>query len=132
MLNKMSDTKATSEVKALEGFYTMLQCEPSRAFYGLKHVAKAIEAQAVEVLLISDNLFRWVRVIFLLSSNRFDDRIQTIFVPFREPQRFAKFRLLGSSVFLLVYRWNSLRRNEIVWLHDVEFNLPRTTWLNLC
>lgn len=58
VLNKMSDTKALSEVKSLEAFYTMLQCEPAKAFYGLKHVQKAIEAQAVEVLLISDDLFR--------------------------------------------------------------------------
>lgn len=55
---KMSDTKAAGEVKKLEAFYTMLQCEPSRAFYGKKHVQKAVEAQAVETLLISDNLFR--------------------------------------------------------------------------
>lgn len=57
-MNKMSDTKALAEVKALESFYTTLQCEPAKAFYGTKHVAKAIEAQAVETLLISDNLFR--------------------------------------------------------------------------
>lgn len=57
-MNKMSDTKALAEVRALESFYTTLQCEPAKAFYGLKHVTKAIEAQAVETLLISDNLFR--------------------------------------------------------------------------
>jgi protein pelota len=55
---KMSDTKAAGEVKRLEAFYTMLQCEPARAFYGKKHVQAAVEAQAVETLLISDNLFR--------------------------------------------------------------------------
>jgi protein pelota len=55
---KMSDTKAAGEVKRLEAFYTMLQHEPARAFYGKKHVQKAVEAQAVETLLISDNLFR--------------------------------------------------------------------------
>lgn len=55
---KMSDTKAAGEVKRLEAFYTMLQCEPARAFYGKKHIQKAVEAQAVETLLISDNLFR--------------------------------------------------------------------------
>uniref|UniRef100_A0A1W7R9Z6 Protein pelota homolog n=1 Tax=Hadrurus spadix TaxID=141984 RepID=A0A1W7R9Z6_9SCOR len=55
---KLADTKAAGEVKALETFYTMLQNEPSRAFYGLKHVQKANEAQAIETLLISDNLFR--------------------------------------------------------------------------
>uniref|UniRef100_U5EV94 Protein pelota homolog n=1 Tax=Corethrella appendiculata TaxID=1370023 RepID=U5EV94_9DIPT len=55
---KMSDTKAAGEVKALENFYTILQSEPSKAFYGKKHVFKAAEAQAIETLLISDNLFR--------------------------------------------------------------------------
>lgn len=58
VLAKMSDTKAAGEVKRLEAFYTMLQCDPNRAFYGKKHVQKAIDAQAVETLLISDNLFR--------------------------------------------------------------------------
>lgn len=54
----MADTKASSEVRALESFYTMLQTEPAKAFYGTKHVEHANEAQAIEMLLISDNLFR--------------------------------------------------------------------------
>lgn len=58
VLSKMSDTKAASEVKRLEAFYQMLQIEPAKAFYGKKHVQRAIDAQAVETLLISDNLFR--------------------------------------------------------------------------
>ncbi|XP_018579916.1 protein pelota [Anoplophora glabripennis] len=58
VMAKISDTKAAGEVKALETFYTMLQCEPARAFYGKKHIEKANEAQAIETLLISDNLFR--------------------------------------------------------------------------
>nr|CAG4647097.1 EOG090X07BV [Megafenestra aurita] len=56
--SRMADTKAMAEVKALENFYTILQTEPSRAFYGLKHVLKANEGQAVDTLLVSDNLFR--------------------------------------------------------------------------
>ena len=31
---KLADTKAAGEVKALGMFYTMLQNEPNRAFYG--------------------------------------------------------------------------------------------------
>ncbi|KAK9873137.1 hypothetical protein WA026_021372 [Henosepilachna vigintioctopunctata] len=58
VLNKISDTKAAGEVKALETFYTTLQTEPSRAFYGKKHIEKANEAQAIEILLLSDKLFR--------------------------------------------------------------------------
>ncbi|GAB6030084.1 hypothetical protein CHUAL_005763 [Chamberlinius hualienensis] len=55
---KLSDTKAAGEVKALETFHMMLQTEPSRAFYGMTHVMKANEANAIEILLISDSLFR--------------------------------------------------------------------------
>ncbi|XP_076184026.1 protein pelota-like [Ptiloglossa arizonensis] len=58
VISRISDTKAAGEVKALETFYTILQTDPSRAFYGKKHINKAIEAQAIETLLISDKLFR--------------------------------------------------------------------------
>ncbi|XP_056002994.1 protein pelota-like isoform X2 [Ostrea edulis] len=56
--SKLSDTKASGEVKALDDFYQMLQNDPNRAFYGVRHVEKAVELQAVEILLISDELFR--------------------------------------------------------------------------
>ena len=55
---RLSDTKAASEVKLLETFYQLLQTEPSRAFYGMKHVEKANELQAIETLLVTDTLFR--------------------------------------------------------------------------
>ena len=58
VISRIADTKAASEVKALEAFYTILQTDPSRAFYGKKHVITANEAQAIETLLISDKLFR--------------------------------------------------------------------------
>ncbi|XP_023646816.1 protein pelota homolog isoform X1 [Paramormyrops kingsleyae] len=56
--SRLSDTKAAGEVKALQDFYKMLQHEPDRAFYGLAHVEKANEAMAIDILLISDELFR--------------------------------------------------------------------------
>lgn len=55
---KLSDTKAASEVKTLDAFYNMLQCEPDRAFYGLGHVERANEMAAIEILLVTDELFR--------------------------------------------------------------------------
>lgn len=58
VVSKMTDTKAAGEVKLLQNFYTMLQFEPDKAFYGKKHIEKANEAQAIETLLISDKLFR--------------------------------------------------------------------------
>ena len=56
--SKLADTKATEEVRSLEEFYKTLTNEPLKAFYGEKHVLRAAEAQAIEVLLISDKLFR--------------------------------------------------------------------------
>ncbi|EFN69659.1 Protein pelota [Camponotus floridanus] len=58
VISRISDTKAAGEVRALESFYTTLQMDPARAFYGKKHIEKANTAQAVETLLISDKLFR--------------------------------------------------------------------------
>jgi len=55
---RLADTKASEEVKVLESFYKMLKHEPDRAFYGPKHVRLAVEAEAVETLLVSDKLFR--------------------------------------------------------------------------
>ncbi|CAB3993568.1 pelota homolog [Paramuricea clavata] len=56
--NRISDTKASGEVKALDNFYQILQNDPDRAYYGVKHVERANELLAVEILLVSDELFR--------------------------------------------------------------------------
>ncbi|KFD52090.1 hypothetical protein M513_07072 [Trichuris suis] len=56
--NRLMDTKATGEIKALETFFNLLVNEPQRAFYGIKHVELAAEAEAIETLLITDTLFR--------------------------------------------------------------------------
>ncbi|OQR69061.1 protein pelota-like [Tropilaelaps mercedesae] len=56
--SKLSDTKATGEVKALDQFYQVLQTESTKAFYGPKHVEQAAHVQAIDTLLISDKLFR--------------------------------------------------------------------------
>ena len=45
-------------MRALDSFYKTLTNEPLKAFYGERHVFRAAEAQAIEVLLISDKLFR--------------------------------------------------------------------------
>ena len=57
------------QVRALDSFYKTLTNEPLKAFYGEKHVFRAAEAQAIEVLLISDKLFR-ARVRLLLFVTR--------------------------------------------------------------
>ena len=42
---RLQDTKAGEEVRSLEQFYKMLKNEPAKAFYGPKHVARAVEAE---------------------------------------------------------------------------------------
>eukprot|EP01057_Protomagalhaensia_wolfi_P004273 Protomagalhaensia_wolfi_Nauph_80__4272@NODE_435_length_2522_cov_85_209827_g328_i0_p1_GENE_NODE_435_length_2522_cov_85_209827_g328_i0NODE_435_length_2522_cov_85_209827_g328_i0_p1_ORF_typecomplete_len386_score83_30eRF1_1/PF03463_15/2_8e35eRF1_3/PF03465_15/1_9e17eRF1_2/PF03464_15/6e15_NODE_435_length_2522_cov_85_209827_g328_i02071364 len=56
--SKMSDTKALGEVGALGKFWKMHNECPLRACYGPAAVALAAESSAIEVLLISDELFR--------------------------------------------------------------------------
>lgn len=58
VIARLSDTKAAEEIRALEGFYKMLQLEPDRAYYGEKEVFKAAESQAIDTLLICDKLLR--------------------------------------------------------------------------
>lgn len=58
VVKRLADTKAAGEVRALNDFYTMLNNEPNRAFYGPKHVIKANEQGAIETLLVTDDLFR--------------------------------------------------------------------------
>lgn len=54
----MQDTKAAQETKALQDFYSRLSTDSARAFYGSGHVMAAHELQAIQILLISDRLFR--------------------------------------------------------------------------
>ena len=54
----MSNHTLKLQVRALDSFYKTLTNEPLKAFYGERHVFRAAEAQAIEVLLISDKLFR--------------------------------------------------------------------------
>jgi len=56
--SRLQETKFSSEVKSLEQFYTVLQTDPDRAVYGPNQVVKANEQQAVDTLLITDELFR--------------------------------------------------------------------------
>eukprot|EP00158_Paraphelidium_tribonemae_P004767 Partr_v1_DN26958_c0_g1_i10_m7030 putative pelota homolog len=55
---QLADTKYAKETKALESFFQMLNDNPDRAFYGLKHVSKAAEMGAISTLLLTDSLFR--------------------------------------------------------------------------
>uniref|UniRef100_A0A7E4W2Q3 ERF1_1 domain-containing protein n=1 Tax=Panagrellus redivivus TaxID=6233 RepID=A0A7E4W2Q3_PANRE len=54
----LAHTVAKDEVKALDKFMGMVMNDPSRAFYGYKHVAMANEHVAIDTLLISDALLR--------------------------------------------------------------------------
>ena len=54
----VADTKAAAEVRALDDFFETLADRPDRALYGPAHVLAAHDMLAVDVLLITDALFR--------------------------------------------------------------------------
>ncbi|KAI8916947.1 hypothetical protein DFJ77DRAFT_429701 [Powellomyces hirtus] len=56
--NQLSDTKYANEVRTLQRFYTVLAHDPDKAFYGFQHVALAADRGAIEVLMVTDELFR--------------------------------------------------------------------------
>eukprot|EP00670_Eutreptiella_braarudii_P008918 CAMPEP_0174312610 /NCGR_PEP_ID=MMETSP0810-20121108/4398_1 /TAXON_ID=73025 ORGANISM="Eutreptiella gymnastica-like, Strain CCMP1594" /NCGR_SAMPLE_ID=MMETSP0810 /ASSEMBLY_ACC=CAM_ASM_000659 /LENGTH=381 /DNA_ID=CAMNT_0015421047 /DNA_START=41 /DNA_END=1186 /DNA_ORIENTATION=- len=56
--SKLSDTKAAGEVKALDNFYDMMNEDPDRAVYGPDHCIGAAEKDAIDVLMVTDSLFR--------------------------------------------------------------------------
>ncbi|TPX47936.1 hypothetical protein SeMB42_g03035 [Synchytrium endobioticum] len=56
--SRLSDTKYAQEVKTLERFYVTLAQDPDRAYYGFGHVNKAADLGGVEVLMVTDDLFR--------------------------------------------------------------------------
>lgn len=63
VLAKLEDTKAITEVRALERFFETLELDQDRAYYSWGHVSRAhYEYQAIEKLLISDKLFRSARI----------------------------------------------------------------------
>ena len=74
------------KVRSLDAFYKMLKNEPAKAFYGPKHVALAVESEAVETLLICDKLFRARGVAERRKYVEMVDKVREIF--------FASFFLL--------------------------------------
>jgi protein pelota len=58
IMSKMNDTKVAKEVEVLNKFMRMMDTDPDRAYYGFAHVRKAQEQQAVDSLLVTDELFR--------------------------------------------------------------------------
>jgi protein pelota len=58
MQEALGETKAAGEVKALDRFYAMLSDDEDRAFYGFQQVSFANEQNAIDTLLVTDELFR--------------------------------------------------------------------------
>jgi len=56
--SKLSDAKAMQEVKALDEFFKTLENDQLRACYGYGHVQLANEHLAIDVLMVTDDLFR--------------------------------------------------------------------------
>ena len=46
---------------------TLIASDPDRAYYGIQHVKRANESQAIETLLVSDSLFRYENFFYLFT-----------------------------------------------------------------
>jgi stalled ribosome rescue protein Dom34 len=57
---KLADTKAANEIRVLNSFYEMLKSQPDRAFYGYNHCLLAANNLAIQDLLVTDELFRYL------------------------------------------------------------------------
>ena len=58
MIKKLGDTKASDQTNLLNEFFKILNVDETRAIYGPKHVLYANESQAIQTLMITDELFR--------------------------------------------------------------------------
>jgi protein pelota len=58
VVSKLENTKAFNEVKALEEFFNTMKTAPEKAFYGYGHVSFANDQNAVQTLMVTDELFR--------------------------------------------------------------------------
>jgi len=58
IMAKLSDTKASKEVRAFDDFNKTLNDDPDRAFYSWMHVQRANESGAIKTLMVTDELFR--------------------------------------------------------------------------
>jgi protein pelota len=75
---RLADTKYAREMRALDLFFSMLNNDPDRAYYGWDHVCKASEIGAVGTLLITDALFRYTLVLCLMEGRRISRRVKSI------------------------------------------------------
>jgi len=95
---RLTDTKATEEVRALESFYKMMKHEQARAFYGPKHVFAAADADAIETLLISDKLFRAHKV---SERKKYVDLVDKVREANAEVKIFSSLHVSGEKLDLL-------------------------------
>ena len=58
MVKRLGDTKASDQTNLLNRFFKILNVDESRAIYGRRYVEAANESQAIDTLMITDELFR--------------------------------------------------------------------------
>ena len=58
LLARIRDTKASGEVVLLKEFFDLMKNKPDTVVYGVRHVEKAMQLQAIRTLLLTDALFR--------------------------------------------------------------------------
>ncbi|PFX23372.1 Protein pelota-like [Stylophora pistillata] len=113
---KLADTKASSEVKALDNFFMMLQTEPDRAYYGVTHVEEANEALAIETLLVTDELFRSTD---LPTRKRYVKLVESVKENGGEVRVFSSLHVSGERMYALLFYIVEITGSELGQLSGV-------------
>ena len=56
LVKKIEGTKSSEDVLMMNKFMEMLHKDPDRAYYGYKHVLRALENDAIDTLMVTDSI----------------------------------------------------------------------------
>ena len=96
VLEKLANTKAAREVQTLQRLFSMLQVDPDRATYGWSTVSKANEQGGIEILMVSDDLFRAQDI---ATRQKYVKLVENVKANGGEVQIFSSLHVSGARTF---------------------------------
>ena len=100
IISRISDTKASGEVKILNEFFDNMKNKPDTTVYGRKHVQKALELQAIRTLMLTDALFRSTNI---ETRKSYIDLVDQARKAGMEVKIFSSLHVSGQRLFKPIY-----------------------------
>ena len=98
ILSRISDTKASGEVRVLNEFFDLMKNKPDTTVYGRKHVQKALELKAIRTLMLTDALFRSTNI---ATRKSYIDLVEEARKNDVEVKIFSSLHVSGKRLFLI-------------------------------